>query len=312
MTITTQEITSSTHAAFLPEIWSDDTQDALEFATVISELVTTKFESQMTIGRILHIPHRSNMATQSKTEGVTNTVVFQAITQTNQDITVSTYQYAACLLNKIVQAQSKYADRAALSKKMGYALARGMEVTLAALAQNFSQTVGGYGTDTDDSQLRRAWQYLADAGFVDEDNDIAWVFSPGAKQSLFGQDRFVSGDFQSKRAVETAQLPNLYGFPAFHSQLLRSPASGQHDNFVLHRSAAILIRQVKPTVEAQYRIEYNSDAMLIWDLYTAVEAEQPAEAPVTGNSAAGDTGGGTGTGAESTLGDSGAVLLKGI
>ncbi len=299
MAVTTSEITSTTHAAFLPTIWSDDTQDALEFSTVIAELVTTKFEAEMKVGRILEIPHRSNMATQTKTEGISNTIAFQAITQTNQDITVSTYEYAACLLNKVVQAQSKYADRAALSKKMGYALARGMEVTLAALAQNFSQTVGAYGTDTDDSQLRRAWQYLADGGFVDEDNDIAWVFSPGAKQSLFWQDRFVSGDFQSKRAIETAQLPNLYGFPAYHSQLLRSPASGQHDNFALHRSAAILIRQVKPTAESQYRIEYNADAMLIWDLYTAVEAEQPAETPVA-------------DGTESTLGDSGAVLLKGI
>lgn len=299
MSVTTNEITSTTHAAFLPEIWSDDTQDALEFSTVIAELVTTKFESEMSVGRILHIPHRSNMATQTKTEGISNTIAFQAITQTNQDITVSTYEYAACLLNKVVQAQSKYADRQALSKKMGYALARGMEVTLAALAQNFSQTVGAYGTDTDDSQLRRAWQYLADGGFVDEDNDCAWVFSPGAKQSLFGQDRFVSGDFQSKRAIETAQLPNLYGFPAYHSQLLRSPAAGQHDNFALHRSAAILIRQVKPTAESQYRIEYNADAMLIWDLYNASEAEQPAETPVA-------------DGTESTLGDSGAVFIKGI
>lgn len=299
MSVTSSEITSITHAAFLPEIWSDDTQDALEFKTVIAELVTTKFEADMSVGRILHIPHRSNMATQVKTEGITNTVTFQAITQTNQDITVSTYEYAACLLNKVVQAQSKYADRQALSKKMGYALARGMEVTLAALAQNFSQTVGSYGTDTDDSQLRRSWQYLADGGFVDEDNDCAWVFSPGAKQSLFGQDRFVSVDFQTKRAIESAQLPNLYGFPAYHSNLLRSPAAGQHDNFVQHRSATILIRQVKPTVEAQYRIDYNADAMLIWDLYTAVEAEQPAETP-------------SADGTESTLGDSGAVFIKGM
>lgn len=293
--VSNAEITSTTHAAFLPTIWSDDTQDALEFKTLLAELVTTKFESEMTVGRTIEIPHRSNMTTQTKTEGVGNTVVFEAITQTNQDITVSTYEYAACLLNKVVQAQSKYADRSALSKKMGYSLARGMEVSLAALAQNFSQTVGTYGADTDDSLLRRAWQYLADAGFVDEDNDCAWVFSPGAKQSLFGQDRFVSNDFQSKRTIETAQLPNLYGFPAFHSNLLRSPATSQHDNFALHKSAAILIRQVKPTVEAQYRIEYNADAMLVWDLYTTAEAEQPAETP----------------GSES-LGDSGAVLIKGL
>lgn len=305
MALTTLEITSTTHAAFLPDVWSDDTQDAIEFKQVLTELVTTKFEDEMSVGRVLHIPHRSNMATQTKTEGISNTIVFNTITQTNQDITVSTYEYAACLLNAVVQAQSKYDDRMALSKKMGYALVRGMEVSLAALPQLFSQSLGSYGADTDDSVLRRAWQYVADGGFVDEDNDCSWVFSPGAKQSLFGQDRFTSGDFQSKRAVETAQLPQLYGFQAYHSNLLRSPSAGQHDNFLLHRSAMILIRQVKPTPKEQYRIEYNADAMLIFDLYAVAEAEQPSETPTTAS-------GGVGSSEAEALGDSGAVLIKGL
>ncbi len=292
--VSTAEITSTTHAAFLPEIWAADTQDAIEFKQVLTELVNTKFEADMSIGRILHVPHRSNLTTQTKTEGITNTVVFEAITQTNQDVTVSTYEYSAFLLNSVVEAQSKYDDRKALTKKAGYALVRGMEVALAALFQNFSQALGSYGSDTDDSTLRRAWQYVADAGFVDEDGDCAWVFSPGAKQSLFGQDRFVSGDFQSKRAVETAQLPDLYGFPAYHSNLLRSPSTNAHDNACFHRSAVILVRQIQPTPKEQYRIEYNADAYLVFDLYAVAEAEQPAETP----------------GSES-LGDSGAVLIKG-
>ena len=219
MVVTTLEITSTTHAAFLPDVWADDTQDAVEFKEVLSKLVNTSFEDEMSIGRILHIPHRSNMATQTKTEGITNTIVFNTITQTNQDITVSTYEYAACLLNAVVQAQSKYNDRAALAGKMGYALVRGMEVTVAALFQTLSQTVGAYGNDTDDSVVRRAWQFLSDGGF---EEDSAWIFSPGAVQSRFGQDRFTNRDFQSgKSAVETAKLPDLYSYPAYKSNLLR-------------------------------------------------------------------------------------------
>lgn len=302
MVVTTLEITSTTHAAFLPEIWSDDTQDAIEFKEVLSKLVNTSFEDEMSIGRILHVPHRSNMATQTKTEGITNTVLFNTITQTNQDITVSTYEYAACLLNAVVQAQSKYNDRAALSGKMGYALVRGMEVTVAALFQNLSQVVGAYGNDTDDTVIRRAWQYLADGGFYE---DAAWAFSPGAVQSLFGQDRFTNRDFQSgKSAVENAKLPDLYSYPAFVSNLLRSPASGQHDNTLIHKTAEILIRQVKPTPKAQYRIEYNADAMLIFDLYAAAEAEQPSETPTSAS-------GGAGSSELEALGDSGGVLIKG-
>lgn len=303
MVLTTLEITSTTHAAFLPEVWSDDTQDAVEFKEVLPKLCNTSFEDEMSVGRILHIPHRSNMATQTKTEGISNTVVFNTITQTNQDITVSTYEYAACLLNAVVQAQSKYNDRAALAGKMGYALVRGMEVSIAALPQNFSQTTGAYGGDADESVLRRAWQYLADAGFYD---DASWVFSPGAAQSIFGQERFVSRDFQSgaKSALETAQLPNLFSHPAYVSNLLRSPAANQHDNTLFHRSAVILVRQVKPTPKTQYRIEYNADAMLMFDLYAVAEAEQPSETPTTASAGAGSS-------ELEALGDSGAVWIKG-
>jgi hypothetical protein len=303
MAITTLEITSTTHAAFLPDVWADDTQDAIEFKEVLSKLCNTSYESQMSVGRILHIPHYSNSAAQSKTEGITNTIKYQANTQTNQDITVDTYQYAAFLLNAVVQAQSKYDDRAALSGKAGYALMRGMEVNIAALFDTFSQTVGTLGGDIDDSVLRRAWQYLADAGYYE---DCAWAFSPGAAQSLFAQDRVSSKDFAAsgKSAFETALLPNLYSHPAYVSNLLEVPASGQHENALFHKSALILIRQVKPTVKSQYRIEYNADAMLVYDLYTVAESQQPTEAPI-------DDGSGDGSSGLEVLSDLHSVFIKG-
>jgi len=143
--------------------------------------------------------------------------------------------------------------------------------------------------DIDDSVLRRAWQYLADAGYYD---NCSWAFSPGAAQSLFAQDRVSSKDFAAsgKSAFETAVLPNLYSYPAYVSNLLFSPASGQHANALFHKSALILIRQVKPTVKSQFRIEYNADAMLVFDLYTVVESEQPTEAPIDDSAGAGSSG----------------------
>ena len=309
MPLTTLEITSTTHAAFLPDVWADDTQDAVEFKEVLSMLVNSSHEAEMSMGRILHIPHRSNMFAQTKTEGIGTTIVYNVITQTDQSITVSTYEYAACLLNAVVQAQSKYNDRKALADKMGYALVRGMEVSISALFQFFSQGVGNYGGSTDDSIIRNAWRLLADAGFVADSSNVdvscAWVFSPGAEETLFGQDRFVSREFQSgKSAIETARLPSLYGIPTYRSNLLRSPSAGQHDNAVFDKSAVILIRQVKPTPKTQYRIEYNADAFLIYDLYVAAEAEQPQEAAT-------DASAGTGSSELEALSDEGAVLVRG-
>lgn len=294
------EITTTVHAAFLPEVWASDTQDAIMFKEVLAKLVNTDYEVEVAnLGRVLHIPHRSNLATQTKTEGLTNAIDFNAVTQTNQDITISTYEYSAVLLNAVVQVQSNYNDRRALAERMGYALMRGMEVSIANLFQNFSQAVGTYGADTADADIRRAWQYLADAGFYE---GASWVFSPGATQALFGVDRYASRDFVEKSAIENARLPQLYGFPAFVCNLLRAPAAGQHDNALIHRSAIILIRQQKPTAKEQYRIEWNADALLIYDLYAAVEAEQPTETPLAQSA---------GTPATEVLSDQGGVLIRG-
>ena len=263
----------------------------MQFAEIISKLVNTKFESDLSVGRILHIPHRSNLTTQTKTEGVANTIVFEAITQTNQDITVSTYQYSAVLLNAVVQAQSAYNDRQALANAMGYSLMRGIEVNLSALFASFSQIVGTLGASIDLALLLRAWQYLADGGFA---SDASWILSPAMASDIFSTDKLTSKDFVTTPAIERAQLPSILSFPAYVSNLLTSPATGQREAALLHRTAVILIRQVEPTPKTAYLMRYNADGLLMFDLYASAEAEQPAEAP----------------GSES-LSDTGAVLIRG-
>lgn len=283
MAIGGNEITSTTHAAFLPELWSSDVQKAMEFKQVLAALVDTRFEKDVKgVGRIVSVQRYSNIQNQTKTEGIGNEISFTAITQGRQRITVDTYEYVAVLLNAVVQAQSKYNDRANLTDRMAYSLVRGMEVKIANIFQTFTQSVGTYGQDFTDPIVRSAWQLHADKGFYD---DSVWCFSPGAAQSLFGIDRFVSRDFVRQSAVETAKLPNLYNHPAYVSNLLRSPAAGQHDSALFHRSAIILLRQVQPTFKEQYRIEWNADALLAYQLYAVAKAELVAETPLANQGA---------------------------
>lgn len=195
------------------------------------------------------------------------------------------------MLNAVVQAQSAYDDRQALANGMGYALMRGMEVSIAALFQSFSQIVGTLGASIDMALLLRAWQYLADAGFA---TDAAWIFSPAMAADIFSTDKLTSRDFITTPGIERAQIPPILSFPAYTSNLLRSPAAGQHEGALLHRTAVILIRQVEPTPKTAYLIRYNADGLLMYDYYAVVEAEQPLEAP----------------GSES-LSDIGAVLVRG-
>lgn len=304
--VTDREMTYITHTEFMPTVWADDTKDAIEFEEVLSKLVDTHYESQMSIGHILEIPLRSNMDTQSKTEGISNTITFQAQAGTTgtgtagttplnaQLVTIDTYQYAAALLNAVVAVQSKYDERQRLAHSMGYALMRGVEVNIAALFASFSQITGTLGADLDDAILRRSWQYLRDAGVTSGAN---WIFGPAAVASLFGNNKFTSKDFISgKSAIESAELPALFSYPVYVSNLLNNPASGQTECALLHRDAVLLIRQIKPTVRESYLIRYNADGLIAYDLYTTDEAVWVSETPAAD--------------ADPTTVDSGAVLIR--
>ncbi|KKN82248.1 hypothetical protein LCGC14_0310610 [marine sediment metagenome] len=300
MSVTTREMTSTTHAAFLPTIWSKDTRNAITFKEVLSKRVNTKFEAEMSIGRTLQIPIRANYDTQTKTEGISNTIHFQSQPGTTgsgtnfQSITISTYEYAAALLNAVVAAQSNYEERKNIADGLGYALMRGVEVSISNLFQSFSQITGALGAEPDDAVLRRSWQFLADAAA--DEGDTSWIWSPGAVAALFGNDKFSSKDFINKPVIESATLPMLYAAPSFRSNLLRIPASGQSDCALLHREAVILIRQILPTVRQQFVLNNLSDGVVAYDLYNASEAIWAAETPPTDS--------------DPTPGDFGAVLIR--
>ena len=300
MTVTDTEMTSTTHVAFLPRIWSKDVRKAIEYEEVLSKLVNTQYEDEMSVGRILQIPIDSNYNTQTKTEGVSSTITFQSMPGTTgsgtnfQAITVSTFQYAAALLNAVVAVQSNYDERQRVAHKLGYSLMRGIEVGIAALPASFSQIVGSLGADPTEANLRRAWQYLADAGVS---SNASWVFGPAAIAALFANDKYTSKDFISgKSAIESAQLPDLYSFPVYKSNLLNAPASGQTECFLAHKEAMIMIRQVMPTVREDFLIRNISDGIVAYDLYNVSEAIWSAEAP-TGDS-------------DPTVSDYGAVLIR--
>lgn len=277
-------MTSTTEAAFLPEIWSRQTADAVQFKAVVADLVDSSLEDEMTMGRIIHRPHRSNLTTQSKTEGVGNTINFEAITQTNQDFTVSTQEYAAWLENEVVRAQEDPAYLAKVTDRAGYALIRGIEVTLTARFSGYSQTVGTDNVEWTLDQLLRGWQYLEDAGAPEEDR--AFVISPAAAAGMKKLPEITNRDFGFTDGLKAATIGDFMGIPVIRSQLLAAGSAGKK-SAMFHRSAEVLIRQVMPTTRQQYLIRNLAEGIVIFDLYTTAENEQPAETP--GSESLGDS-----------------------
>lgn len=272
----TGEVTSTTAVAFLPDTWTNFTIDAIQHAEVLQGTVRTMGPQEVSSTRILHIPHVSNLTGTTKTEGTD--VDFETITQSNQDITISTWRYAAFEVNSLVEVQSKYDLVEKYTQKCGYALSRGFETDLAALPDNLSTSVGTFGVEFTEDDFNTAVTNL-DNNSAPEDR--FWWASPGFVANIRKIDKFVSSDFVSgtnASAMTTADVGMLLGGKVIKSALLESPAAGQHDNAFFARPQFMLIKQIPTKVETARIIESLTDAVVAHALHTVAEAEIPAEA----------------------------------
>lgn len=272
----TGEVTTTTAAAFLPEMWTNFTIDAIQFARVLQETVRRLGPQEVSNTRTLHVPHVSNLTATTKTEGTD--VNFETITQTNQDITINTWRYVAFEVNSLVEVQSKYNLVQKYTEKIGYALSRGFETDLAALPDNLSTSVGTFGIELTEDDFNTAVTNLDNNGAPE---DRFWWASPGLVAAIRKIDKFVSKDFVSNentRAVETAEVGMLLGGRVIKSALLESPAAGQHDCAFFARPQFILIEQMPAKVETDRIIESLTDAVVGHAIHTVAEAEIPAEA----------------------------------
>lgn len=280
------ETTTTTAAAFLGEEWTDFTIDAVQFAMVLQDTVRKLGPQEVVGNRILHIPHVSNLTANTKTQGTD--VTYEAITQTNQDITINTWRYVAMEVNSLVEVQSRYDLIEEYADKMGYALARGFETDLAGLPDNLSVSHGVFGVEYTEDDFNYVVQLLDDAGAKQERR--FWWASPGFVANIRKIDKFVSRDFvsgENARAIEKATVGMLLGGEVIQSALLEAPAAGQHDNAFFQADQFILVTQMPPKTEKDRIIDSLTDAVVAHAIHTVAEAEIPAEA--AGSESLGDS-----------------------
>jgi hypothetical protein len=270
----------------LGEEWTRFTIDAAEFEMVLQDTVRQIGPQETRGNRILHIPHVSNLTANTKTQGTD--VTYEAITQTNQDITINTWRYVAMEVNSLVEVQSRYDLIEEYSGKMGYALARGFETDLAGLPDNLSVSHGTFGVEFTEDDFNTVVTLLDNAG-APTSNRVWWA-SPAFVANMRKIDKFTSSDFNSgvnRRAVETATMGQLLGGRVVQSALLEAPAAGQHDNAYFHRDQFIMVKQMAPKVEKDRIIDSLTDAVVAHAIHTVAEAEIPAEA--AGSESLGDS-----------------------
>ena len=222
-------VTQTTADIFIDEVWSPELNRAIEFDIVIYDLFADYTRRMPGSGDVFHLPARHHLTANTKSAGSDATP--EAITETQQNFTVSTHQIVAQTIDDFAEVMSKYDIRAEFTMDAAYALARARDVAAAALLDdNTTQSVGVLTAELSDENAIRAWQYLQDSAGKPP---YKAVVSPACWAGLFKIDKFIiqlySGD-TGGRAVHEAQIGKIYDATAYRSQLTvgTAPNSSGH------------------------------------------------------------------------------------
>lgn len=274
-------ITATTAANFIPIIWSNDTLDAVEYATMAPKLVCRDYEGEITeLGGSVKIPHVNNYTAATKSAG--SNVNFEALTHGVTTITINTHKYAAFQEEKFPDKQVLPGYRERQSRKLGYALARQLDVDVLALLNSVTgNVVGTLGVELSDNDYLSAWQALAVAGAIVEasmNEDVSTVLSPQAYVAALKVEKFINKDYGAEGdAVGRAHVGVIYGSQVYMSNLLNVPSAGQHDCGMFHRDGMALCVQQKPLLEADMIIEALAWAVVAHHIYGYGILTRPVE-----------------------------------
>ena len=222
-------VNATTADVFIDEYWSPELNRAIEFDVVIAGLFADWTKYMSGSGDVFHLPARHHLT--ASTKSASSEATPEAITETQQNFTVSTHQIVAQEIEDFAQIMSKYDIRSEFTREYSYALGRAMDVSAAALLDdNTGQTVGTLTAELTDDNLIRMWQYLRDSAARPP---YKGVLSPAAYAGLLKIDKFIqslyNGDDAGK-AVHKAQVGEIYQTTFHISQLTvgTAPNSSGH------------------------------------------------------------------------------------
>lgn len=272
----TEFIDSTTADVFIPEVWSKGAIVARENRLVFAMLVDRRFEDGLTFGDVIHVPSVGNLAARTKTKASNAAITYETVTETNTDITVATWEYAAIAVESIIKIQANRDMLKLYSGKMGYALALAVDDVLAGLPDNFDNAVGTLAAGLSDDDILRARQYLDDADAPQEGRYM--VVAPAEESNLLKLDRFVRNDYSmlhgagsAVTGLERAYVVSFLGMPIYKSVNVEGTNAAGHDNTMFQREALALVMQMSPTAHSQYDIDYLVDKVVLEQLYGTLE-----------------------------------------
>lgn len=280
MPLGTNHQTVTTHANFIPELWSKKAQIAREKNLVAANLVLKNLTDEIRQkGDTIHVPKVSNMDATAKS--AETAVTFAVTTEGVVNVSIDKHYEVSFLIENRLSAQTAYNQAEMYRKKQIYGLSKQIDTDVLGLRTNLTQSVGTDGQPPTDANVLRAIQYLDDADAPYEDR--FFIMSPAVKNSLLQIDRYVSSDFTGMDLpVKTGMFGHRYGIPFYVTTNLPANTTGKY-NLLAHKEVYTCVMQKDIILDSDKIIEHLSTAYVAEVLYGVASYRADHGVDVLGN-----------------------------
>jgi N4-gp56 family major capsid protein len=286
---TANNVTTTTAAAFIPEVWSDEVVAAYKRNLVMANLVR-KLNHKGKKGDTINIPMPSRAVAQAK---AANTLVkIQQDTESTVQVIINKHFEVSRLIEDIVSVQALSSLRKFYTDDGGFALARQTDTDLIRLgrsANNGAGTnvyatayAGGDGatlyvagsnneTAITDAGIRRMIQRMDDNFLPMEDRCL--VIPPSARNTLMGIARYTEqafvGETGTGNTIRNGRIGNVYGVEVYVTPNCDTTSGSNNARIALlfHRDSLALAEQMGVRAQTQYKQEYLGDLLTFDCLY---------------------------------------------
>ena len=283
MALGTNQITTTTAAVFIPEVWSNEVRAEYEKRLVMANLVK-KINHNNKAGDTIHIPDVSNISAHDK--AANTQVTLNAVTESEIAIVLNKHKESSFVVEDIVKVQASYDLRSLYTKKAGYAIAKAVEDDIIALYSGATHAViggdgttawdpsansnAGNGSDLTDVGIRNMIELLDSNDVPDEDRFM--VIPPCQKNVLLGIDKFINSRYVEGRPVVNGHFGNIYGVEVYYSNNLPTVTADDGSTkykigFLFQREALVYAEQLAPRSQSQYKQEYLGWLVTIDTIY---------------------------------------------
>jgi hypothetical protein len=267
------EVTTTTSAVFIAELWSEAILDYAEREFRLVNQVTD-LSASVPNGDKLHIPKVSEETAATLSSG--SAVSYGANTDSEIELSINQHIYEAKRIGDLVKVQSNPDLFSMYARSMGYAIAKKIENYIAVdVLQSATGNDVSLASDNTltTALLRSGLQKLLDANHSYTDGDTYFYASPSLFSSLLSLQDFTDASRRGDGANPnvTGSLGSIYGVEVFPSNDWDDDGGTNDESGTIFKSSGVYYAsQLQPRVQESYDIDYLASSIVVDSLFGAV------------------------------------------